>query len=150
VTEIKQLSGNDGNIDEDGIQLTVNPNHEDRMNKLVVLIKWLKNHLNLQIFNPNHYPKRGIMTVFPTTDKKMPRSIEKNGIIINYADENDYFFIEIVRTGSNGNETIFDTRLGPINGGNGFIAFTTTLPTAFFYGLTGYSKKTLFFICIHT
>lgn len=119
----------------DGIQLSVHPNHEEWMSRLTVWIKWLKSdHLNLQIFNPNHYPERmqsgggGVGT----------RSMEKNGIIVNYADENDYFFIQIIRKGPTGNITIFDTRLGPIFSPlEGDFTFSTTLSTPYFFGLTG-------------
>ncbi|OXA55806.1 Maltase-glucoamylase, intestinal [Folsomia candida] len=133
VLEIKQLSENG-----DAVQITADPN-QGWMTRLTILISWLdEGHLNLQMFNPALYPERvtsGLGDVLPGG----PRSIEKDGLIISYPDVGDYFFIQIERVGDgwNRNETIFDTRLGPINSGNGFMAFTTTLSTPYFYGLTG-------------
>lgn len=138
VSELKSLQ-NDNQTDfsrqnvDAGVQLEIQPNHADRMSALKIQMSWIdENHLNLQMFNPKDYPEIGW-----TGNKSTSRGeLNAYGVIVDYGEQNDYFFIRIGRNNSQ-EETIFDTRLGPINSGDGFISFTTTLPTPYFYGLRG-------------
>jgi hypothetical protein len=123
------------------IEISASPNHPEEMSSLKIWVNWLNDdNLNMQIFNPTDYPERVATFSMGETDSigsRMRRqTMTRDSITVSYGEQNGYLFLRLGRNDSVG-ETIFDTRLGPLNSGNGFISLTTTLPTPYFYGLKG-------------
>ncbi|ODM95214.1 Lysosomal alpha-glucosidase [Orchesella cincta] len=101
------------------MRVETTPNQEGHMSPLHVLQHWeTEEHLVVEIFNPRKFPDRG----------------KSHQIVVEWGNDK-YFYIRVGRYETD--ETIFDTRLGPVIVTDNYIAFATALPTPYFLGLKG-------------
>lgn len=130
------LSGNQTNDECGTMKLNPNRDMESIMSTIQTSIHYESqpHHLVIEIFDPNKERNK----VYPTrrkTSTLVASEEQENPFKVNCRTEGEIFYIEVVR--SETNETLFDTRLGPIILTETYISLATVLPTKYFYGLKG-------------
>ncbi|CAL8138030.1 unnamed protein product [Orchesella dallaii] len=114
-------------------------NHPDRMAALKVLTHWeAEDHLVVEVFNKNKFPSRGQGQSEASRKQggnKKSSITADEPLVVEWGNANSYFYIRVGRHETD--ETIFDTRLGPVIVTDNYIAFATTLSTPYFLGLKG-------------
>lgn len=113
--------------------LELTPRYHDKMDRFEACIGWQStSHLEIQIS-----PQAKCSTNSRLERNRAGVSAEYNESRLNatWGSDNDFFFISVARQETN--ETIFDTRLGPVIVTEEYITLSTALPTPYFYGLRG-------------
>lgn len=117
-------------------ELDVRASHPEMMSPLRIITHWeTDEHLVVEIFNRNKFPGRASPKPSTKAGKKTRRQETQLPFDLSWGQLETLFFLRIGRTETN--ETIFDTRLGPVFSGSKDITLSTLLPTPFFYGMKG-------------
>lgn len=112
------------------VELSLNPRPGPTLNPFKVTLEWVTDHHFSLTWGQATASSRNL-PVFPSKEE-----MEGNTVFdVSHASASEFFYVHVRRKDTE--ETVFDTRLGPVLLDETGLSISTVLPTPYFFGLRG-------------